>query len=107
MKIEINESMKEDQIEDFRKRMFEGEVKFVFRKKSGELREARGTLNRELMTKMDKDEAPAGELKKSQRLRDPHQVCFYDLDAQDKVADGEGKKCWRSFKIESFIGVED
>lgn len=86
------EGFKADEIMLLQEKMMEKAVKFQFRKKSGEVRDAVGTRKRELMV------LPNGELwapKGPQKPECPTTIGYFDLE----------KQMWRSFICTEFIGL--
>lgn len=86
------EGFKADEIMLLQAKMMEQAVKFQFRKKSGEVRDAVGTLNRALM------KLPNGELwspKGPQKPPCPTTIGYFDME----------KQMWRSFICTEFIGL--
>lgn len=72
--------------------MLKRAVKFQFRKKSGEVRDAVGTRNLEMMIQED---GKRYEFKTEGKPECPTTLGYWDLD----------KKAWRSFVLTSFIGL--
>ena len=66
---------------ELKAKMREGEVKFKYTKKNGEIREALGTLNSDVYGKENEPE---------------NQIRYYDLNS----------KGWRSFIIDNLISYE-
>lgn len=86
------EEVKADEIMLLQEKMLEQAVKFQFRKKSGEVRDAVGTRKRELMV------LPSGDLwepKGPQKPECPTTIGYFDLE----------KQMWRSFICTEFIGM--
>ena len=86
------EGFKADEIMLLQEKMMEHAVKFQFRKKSGEVRDAVGTTKRALMV------LPSGELwapKGPQKPEGPTTIGYFDLE----------KQMWRSFICTEFIGL--
>lgn len=75
-----------------REKLQQGEVNFVFKKKDGTRRPARGTLKLELVPEKDKQFATPQE-DKPQR---DDQVTYYDLE----------KMAWRCCKSENILSIE-
>lgn len=94
---ELNESMSDSDVAEFKKKLSAGEVKFKYMKKDGSERTAVGTLDPKLMnlpekkTSSDIDNAAAKQ-KKARKLP-ADSVFYYDLEA----------KGFRSFKMSNFI----
>lgn len=94
---ELNEAMNADEVEEFKKKLRSGEVKFKYMKKDGSEREALGTLDPNLMdlpkkvttSEIDK----ASEKQKKTRKLPADSVFYYDLEA----------KGFRSFKMSNFV----
>lgn len=86
------EGFKADEIMLLQEKMLEQAVKFQFRKKSGEVRDAVGTRNRDLMILPNGEKwAPVG----PQKPECPTTIGYWDLE----------KQMWRSFICTSFIGL--
>ena len=83
---------KADEIMLLQEKMMEKAVKFQFKKKDNSIREANGTLKRELMVQED---GKRYEFKTAGRPECPTTLGYWDLD----------KKMWRSFTLTSFIGL--
>ena len=84
-------------VEDFKKKLKAGEVKFKYTKKDGSKREAKGTLKVELMDLPEKIKNPdvdkaSDNMKKKKKLP-ADSVFYYDLDS----------KGFRSFKVGNFV----
>ena len=79
-------------IDEFKNALREGEVNFVFKKKDGTIREARGTLKPELILKNEVKESDE-EKPKKKRIITEDVICYFDLD----------KSAWRSFRFEQFL----
>ena len=94
MKKKINEvEMNADEIQTFQDMLFNGEVKFKFKKvKDGTTRKARGTLDPETIEKGLSSQA-IDKTKKKRAVPDSI-IIYWDLD----------KKMYRSFRKENFIG---
>ena len=80
----------EKEIEEFKKALHKDSVKFKYRKKNGEEREAFGTLNIDIM---GEENAPSGNGKEYPE----NQIRYFDL-----VSNG-----WRSFLSENLISWEN
>lgn len=92
------DEFKVDEIMLLQEKMLEQAVKFQFRKKDNSIREANGTLNRDLMVLEDGSlwqPAPKKEGAKP-RTVNPNIFGYFDLD----------KKTWRSFVMSDLIAVE-
>ena len=92
--------MTTDEIRDFKRQLFAGEVKFKFKKKDGTMREARGTTCPDLLPPPPpQQEYNDNALRQArpQRVKPANIICFYDLDAQG----------WRSFDSNRFEGIID
>ena len=93
---EVDESMDDNQKEEFKKKLRAGKVEFKYKKKDGSERKAVGTMDPKLMdlpenkTQSDVD----GAEKKKTRKLPADSVFYYDIEA----------KGFRSFKMENFIG---
>lgn len=85
--------IKADEIMLLESKMLEQAVKFQFKKKDGTIRDAIGTLRRDLMTLAD---GALWEPKGESKPENPGIVKFFDLEAQG----------WRCFSCVSFIGME-
>lgn len=94
---EINESMSSSDVEEFKKKLKAGEVKFKYTKKDGSEREALGTLDPKLMNlpekKTSNDIDKASNKQKKVRKLPSDSVFYYDLEA----------KGFRSFKMSNFV----
>ena len=94
---ELNESMTDNDVKEFKDKLKAGEVKFKYLKKDGSERTATGTLNPELMDlpkpKTTSDVDKASEKQKKARKLPSDSVFYYDLEA----------KGFRSFKMSNFI----
>lgn len=86
------EGFKADEIMLLQEKMMEQAVKFQFRKKSGEVRDANGTRNLKMMVQED---GKPYEFKTAGKPECPTTLGYWDLD----------KKAWRSFVLTSFIGI--
>ena len=82
----------ENAVAVLREKLQQGEVNFVFKKKDGTRRPARGTLKLELVPEQDKQFANSQE-DKPQR---DDQVTYYDLE----------KMAWRCCKTENILSIE-
>ena len=80
----------EKEIDEFKKALHKDSVKFKYRKKNGEEREAFGTLNIDIM---GEENAPSGNGKEYPE----NQIRYFDL-----VSNG-----WRSFLSENLISWEN
>jgi hypothetical protein len=78
-------------IKKFKEELHNREVNFSYKKKNGEERTARGTLNMDIY---GEDNKPLGntDYKPSDTT-----IRYYDLNSEG----------WRSFVVENFIGFED
>ena len=79
----------EENILEFKNALHRGSVKFKYRKKNGEEREALGTLNEDIMGKENMTKGEGKEYPENQ-------IRYYDL-----VSNG-----WRSFLSENLISWE-
>lgn len=87
------EGFKADAVMLLESKMLETAVRFQYKKKDGTIREAAGTLVRELMVREDGTLwTPQGEPKPEK----PDAVKYWDLVAKD----------WRQFNVMRFIAVE-
>lgn len=87
------EGFKADEIMLLESKMLETAVRFQYKKKDDTIREAAGTLVRELMVREDGTLwTPQGEPKPEK----PDMVKYWDLVAKD----------WRQFNVMRFIAVE-
>lgn len=84
--------IKADEVMLLESKMLEQAVKFQFRKKSGEVRDAVGTRNLEMMIQED---GKRYEFKTEGKPECPTTLGYWDLE----------KKAWRSFVLTSFIGL--
>jgi len=82
----VAERIKDVNILNFKNALHAGAVEFKYRKKNGEIREARGTLNIDVM---GEDNAPKGT---GYDITDTN-IRYYDLNS----------KGWRSFIVENLI----
>jgi len=92
------DEFKVDEIMLLESRMIETAVKFQYKKRDGSVRDAVGTLNRDLMVLEDGSlwqPAPKKEGAKP-RAVNPNIFGYFDLD----------KKTWRSFVMSDLIAVE-
>ena len=78
-------------IKKFKQELWNREVNFSYKKKNGEERTARGTLNMDIYGEANK---PVGNT--NYTVSDTT-VRYYDLNSEG----------WRSFVVENFIGFED
>ena len=81
---------KEVNINEFKKALHKGVIEFKYKKKNGEIREAKGTLNTEVMGEENTPKGTGYEIADSN-------IRYYDLNSEG----------WRSFVVENFIGFED
>lgn len=91
------DGVKVDEIMILQEKMLEEAVKFQFRKKSGEVRDAVGTLNRALMKLPDGklwEPVPKPEGAKPRAVPE-NTIGYFDLE----------KGMWRSFIATEFIGL--
>ena len=84
--------IKADEVMLLESKMLEQAVRFQFRKKSGEVRDAVGTRNLEMMIQEDGNRY---EFKTAGKPECPTTMGYWDLE----------KKAWRSFVLTSFIGL--
>lgn len=84
--------IKADEVMLLESKMLEQAVRFQFRKKSGEVRDAVGTRNLEMMIQED---GKRYEFKTAGKPECPTTMGYWDLE----------KKAWRSFVLTSFIGL--
>lgn len=84
--------IKADEVMLLESEMLKMAVKFQFRKKSGEVRDAVGTRNLEMMIQED---GKRYEFKTEGKPECPTTLGYWDLE----------KKAWRSFVLTSFIGL--
>lgn len=84
--------IKADEVMLLESKMLEQAVKFQFKKKSGEVRDAVGTRNLEMMIQED---GKRYEFKTAGKPECPTTMGYWDLE----------KKAWRSFVLTSFIGL--
>lgn len=75
-------------IEALKEQLRQGEVKFQFTKKNGEIRDARGTLNMDIIPQENHPKGTSKEVPENTTR-------YFDLD----------KESWRSFTNDSFIGI--
>ena len=73
-------------IDDFKKALHEGKVKFSYTKKNGDLREAQGTLNLDIMGEDNKPKGTGYEISDSN-------IRYFDLNSGG----------WRSFITDNLI----
>ena len=76
-------------IEQLKDKLHKGEAKFIYKKKNGEERTARGTLNKEIYGEANEQKGTAKSIPEGQ-------VRYFDLDSNG----------WRSFITENLISVE-
>lgn len=86
------EGFKADEIMLLQEKMLEQAVKFQFRKKDGSVRDAVGTLKKELMKQED---GTLYEFKGTAKPAPANTIAFFDCE----------KGLWRSFICASFIGL--
>lgn len=80
----------QDLVEKLKKKLHEGEVQFVYKKKNGEERMALGTLKKEIYGEAN---APKGsDVKYADNV-----IRYFDMNSAG----------WRSFVAENLISVED
>ena len=84
--------IKADEVMLLESKMLEQAVRFQFRKKSGEVRDAVGTRNLEMMIQED---GKRYEFKTEGKPECPTTLGYWDLE----------KKAWRSFTLTQFIGL--
>lgn len=84
--------IKADEVMLLESKMLEQAVRFQFTKKSGEVRDAVGTRNLEMMIQED---GKRYEFKTAGKPECPTTMGYWDLE----------KKAWRSFVLTSFIGL--
>lgn len=92
----LNEALDPTQVDDFKTRLRNGIIHFAFNKKStGERREARGTMKKELLPPPppNREYDPAALANKKPRMQNPNIIRYYDLDAHG----------FRSFDISTFV----
>lgn len=77
-------------IEQLKKRLHEGEVEFTYKKKNGEERQAKGTLNKDIY---GEDHAP----KNSGIEYSENVIRYFDIYSNS----------WRSFIKENLISIKD
>ena len=84
---------------DIRELLSHGIVKFVYTKKNGEIRQAKGTLWMELIPEDKRPLKARGREDERRGEREPNYgvINYFDLDKQD----------WRSFDICAFCSVQD
>lgn len=92
---ELNESMTDDQVKEFKDKLKAGEVKFEYTKKDGSTRQATGTLKPDLLPVKTTDAKvdAAADKQKAKRKLPIDSVFYYDLD----------DKGFRSFKMSNFV----
>jgi len=76
----------ENNIQDFKNALHEGIVEFQYEKKNGEIRDAKGTLNIEIMGESNIPKGTGYEISDSN-------IRYYDLNSEG----------WRSFIFENLI----
>ena len=86
------EGFKADEIMLLQEKMLEQAVKFQFKKKDGSVRDAVGTLKKELMKQTD---GTLYEFKGQQKPAPANTIAYFDLE----------KGMWRSFICTEFIGL--
>lgn len=94
--VKLNEALDPSQVEDFKTRLRTGVIHFAFTKKStGERREARGTMKKDLLPPPppNREYDPEALANRKPRTPNPNIIRYYDLDAQG----------FRSFDISTFI----
>ncbi len=92
MKLGVD-GVKADEIMLLQEKMLEQAIKFQYKKKDGSVREAVGTLRRDLMVLKDGSLwAPKGDSKPE----DPTKVDYFDIEAQ----------WWRQFNVFNLLAVE-
>lgn len=89
MKSTGDKELVKNMVFELKAKMREGEVKFKYTKKNGEIREALGTLNSDVY---GKENEPIGKGYKAPE----NQIRYYDLNSND----------WRSFLIDNLISYE-
>ena len=90
----LNESMSKDEKKEFYAKLQKEKVRFQFKKKNGEVRDAYGTLIAEYLPKpADPKDTKASARDRFKRQFPEDSVLYYDLD----------KKAFRSFKMSNFI----
>ena len=85
-KIFIDMEKKEVNINEFKKALHKGMVEFKYTKKNGEIREAKGTLNTEIMGESNTPKGTGYEITDSN-------IRYYDLNSEG----------WRSFIVDNLI----
>ena len=92
---ELNESMTNDQVKEFKDKLKAGEVKFEYAKKDGSTKQATGTLKPDLLPVKTTDAKvdAAIDKQKTKRNLSTDSVFYYDLD----------DKGFRSFKMSNFV----
>ena len=99
--------MTDEELKEFKELLYKGEVRFVYMKKDGSERKARGTMKPELLpVPKELEEKPedkleagvkAGEKKIIKKRQLPaDSVLYYDLDAEG----------FRSFKVGNLVSFE-
>lgn len=76
-------------VDELKEKLRNGEAKFTYKKKNGEERTARGTLNKEIY-------GEANEPKGTAKSMPENQIRYFDLDSNG----------WRSFIAENLVSVE-
>jgi len=87
----VLERINEVSIQNLKNALHEGAVKFSYKKVNGEIREAYGTLNIEVMGEENQPHGNGNYSVSDDVIR------YYDLDS----------KGWRSFKAENLISFEN
>ena len=92
---ELNESMTDDQVKEFKDKLKAGKVKFEYTKKDGSTKQATGTLKPDLLPVKTTDAKvdAAIDKQKTKRNLSTDSVFYYDLEA----------KGFRSFKMSNFV----
>ena len=97
--------MTESEIKDFQKRLYDGEVEFVYTKKDGSERPARGTMNPDILRKhgipTPEEKAEASVKQEETKVKKTHKlpadsILYFDIDS-----DG-----FRSFKKDKLVSFE-
>lgn len=89
----VSERINEVSIQNLKNALHEGAVKFSYKKVNGEIRDAYGTLNVEVM---GEENMPHGG-ERSIGVLPENVIRYYDLNS----------KGWRSFKAENLISFEN
>lgn len=98
-------NMTEAEIKDFQKHLYDGEVEFVYTKKDGSERPARGTMNPDILRKhgipTPKEKAEASVKQEETKVKKTHKlpadsILYFDIDS-----DG-----FRSFKKDKLVSFE-